>query len=48
MLAPQNDELVRMPGEKANGKAKVYNKDLKRFTEKTAEETTTTSINLAY
>ena len=28
-----------MPGEKANGKAKVHNKDLKRFTEKTAEET---------
>ena len=37
-----------MPGEKANGKAKVHNKDLKRFTEKTAEETTTTIINLAY
>ena len=33
LLAPQNDELVRMPGEKSEEKRRC-NKDLKRFTEK--------------
>ena len=47
LLAPQNDELVRMPGEKKRRKEKVY-KDLNRFAENNSKNNKKFKTLLSY